>query len=100
MVSPFSLVSVAEAARVDPVAFGKVLDPVISNIVNPIVMLMFAVAVLVFTYGAVQVIWRKYDAEAHKRGRNAMLMGLLGMLIMVSAWGIINLISNTVKDFQ
>ncbi len=94
-----SLFPTVEAAVVDATAFGNTLDPIITNIVSPIVKLMFAVAVVAFVYGVVQMIWHKNDAEAHSRGRIAMVGGLIGMFIMVSAWGIINLVANTVKQF-
>lgn len=86
-------------AAVDGDAFGKVLNPIISNIVNPVIELMFAVAVVVFTYGVFQMIWNKTDADAHTKGRNSMWGGVIGMFIMLSAWGIIYLIANTVKGF-
>ncbi len=91
---PFA--SVAYAA-VDSAAFGKAIDPIIKNIVNPLVGLMFAVAVVVFAYGIFQVIWNNEDGDARTRGKVSMWSGLLGMFIMVSAWGIIYLIANTVK---
>jgi zinc transporter ZupT len=84
-------------ADVNAEALGGVLNPIITHIVNPIVQLMFAVAVVVFTYGVFQMIWNKTDADGHTKGRNSMVGGLIGMFIMLSAWGIIYLISNTVK---
>lgn len=86
-------------AEVNAEALGGVLNPIITHIVNPIVQLMFAVAVVVFAYGVFQMIWNKTDADGHTKGRNSMLGGLIGMFIMLSAWGIINLIANTVKGF-
>lgn len=86
-------------AAVDAQALGGVLDPIITNIVDPIIELMFAVAVVVFAYGVFQMIWNKTDADGHTKGRNSMVGGIIGMFIMLSAWGIINLIANTVKGF-
>ncbi len=90
------LVSTAQAATNDE-ALGKVLGPIISHIIDPIIGLMFAVAVVVFAYGVFQVVWNKTDAESYSKGKASMWGGLIGMFIMVSAWGIIYLISNTVK---
>lgn len=92
-----SLVPTAEAA-VDSAAFGKVIEPIVKNVVNPLVGLVFAIAVVVFAYGVFQVIWNAEDGDARTRGKNAMWGGLIGMFIMVSAWGIIYLVSNTVKS--
>ena len=90
----FTLVPIAHAA-VDTTALGKVLDPIITNVIDPVVWLLFAVAVVVFAFGVFQMVWNKTDADAHKRGRYSMIGGVIGMFIMLSAWGIINLISAT-----
>jgi uncharacterized membrane protein len=87
------LVPTAHAAF-DATAFGKVVDPVITNIVNPVIMLLFAVGIVVFVYGVFQVVWG--GEEARQKGKMSMIGGIIGMFIMVSAWGIIRLISNTV----
>ena len=84
-------------AAIDAATFGKVLDPVISNILNPIVELMFAIALVVFTYGVVKYVWGSNDGEARTTAKNTILGGIIGMFIMLSAWGIVNLIASTVK---
>jgi len=91
------LFSVANA-KVDPAKLGSVLDPIISNIINPVIGLLFAVGVIVFAYGVFEMVWKGGDPEARETGRNHMIGGVIGMFIMVSAWGIINLISNTVSS--
>jgi hypothetical protein len=80
-------------------AFGKAIDPIITHIVNPVVMLAFAIGLLVFAFGVFELVWKSTDEEARTRGRTHMLYGTIGMLIMVSAWGIIRIVSNTVAGF-
>jgi hypothetical protein len=77
-------------------AFGRAIEPILTHIVNPIVMLLFALAVVVFVYGIIEMLARGDDADARATGKRHMLGGVLGMFIMVSAWGIINVIANTV----
>ena len=90
------IIPVSQAyAAVDSAALGKIIDPIISNIVYPIVELMFAIGVLVFAFGIFEMIMNGSDAEARTKGRNHMIGGIFGMFIMISAWGIIYLISNT-----
>ncbi|MEN9912982.1 MAG: hypothetical protein RLY66_390 [Candidatus Parcubacteria bacterium] len=89
------LVSTAYA-KVDANAFGNVLNPIISNIIQPVVGLMFAIAIVVFTYGVFQVVWGK--DESREAGKKSMIGGIIGMFIMTSAWGIIYVISNTVLE--
>ena len=86
-------------AAVDATLFGKTIDPVINNIVDPVIALMFAVGLIVFVYGVLQVVWGSEEGDARTRAKMSMLGGIIGMFIMLSAWGIIYLISNTVKTF-
>jgi zinc transporter ZupT len=81
-------------------AFATVINPIITNVVNPLVEFAFAIALVVFVYGVVQMVIHSTDAEAHKNGKASMLSGIIGMTIMFSAWGIIYIISNTVKSFN
>jgi uncharacterized membrane protein len=92
-----SIISIARAA-VDSAQLGNVLNPIISNIVNPVVWLMFGVAVVVFTYGVLKMVIKGSDPEARKSGQMSILGGLVGMFIMLSAWGIIYMVANTVNQ--
>lgn len=66
------------------------------NILNPIVLLLFAAALVYFLWG-VFVFIRDYDNEdARGIGARHMLWGIIGMFIMVSAFGIMNLIARTI----
>ena len=85
-------------AAVDMTAFGKVMSPIFANIINPVIGLMFALAVVVFGYGIFEMIWKGGDPDARAVGRNHMIGGVIGMFIMLSAWGIINLLSNTISS--
>ncbi|MDE1975074.1 MAG: hypothetical protein KGI49_00990 [Patescibacteria group bacterium] len=90
---------IANAATIDAATFGKVLDPIITNVVNPIVELMFAVALLAFAYGVLQVVMNSADSEAHAKGKASIFWGIVGMFIMFSALGIIHIIAGTVGQF-
>ncbi len=50
---------------------------------------MFSVALLYFVYGVVQFIANAGDDKAREPAKNAILWGIVGMLIMVSTFGII-----------
>lgn len=92
-----SMFSISTAYAADPEGFGRVVEPIITNIIYPVVGLLFAVGVVVFAYGVFEMIWKGNDPKAREQGRNHMLGGVIGMFIMVSAWGFIYLVSNTVK---
>jgi len=91
------LVPIANAAGLDVTSFGNAVSPIISNIISPIIALMFAVALVVFVYGGVMMIIKGDDAEARSNSKKALVGGIIGMFIMLSAWGFIYLIANTVK---
>jgi len=84
-------------AQVDATAFGNVVNPIITNIVDPVIELMAAVGILVFVFGVVEMIINANDPDARGKGQQHMLYGFIGMVIMLSAWGIIYIISNTIK---
>ena len=86
-------------AQVDATAFGNVVNPIITNIVDPVIELMAAVGILVFVFGVVEMIINANDPDARGKGQRHMIYGFIGMVIMLSAWGIIYIISNTVKGF-
>ncbi len=79
-------------------SFASVIDPIIRNIVDPVVELMFAVALIVFVWGVVEMLMKAGDAEGRATGKRHLFGGIIGMFIMMSAWGIIYLISNTVAQ--
>jgi len=99
MSGAFTIVPVAHAAALSA-AFETAFDPIVINIIKPLVILAFAVAMVVFVWGVVQMVTHEVDAEAHKHGRWSMVGGLAGLLIMSSAWAIINIVRNTVSGFK
>ncbi len=64
-------------------------------IVNPLIFLMFAAALAVFLWGVIQFIGSSDSEEGRNTGKRHILWGIIGMFIMVSAFGIINIIVNT-----
>lgn len=61
---------------------------------NTIVPLIFAIAFVVFLWGVVKFFIIGKDSEIDKESaRNYMLWGIGGFVLMVSIWGIVNLIA-------
>lgn len=101
MVLDFSLVNEAQAVDTTvSTALGNVLRPIITNIVDPILLLLFSVAVVVFVYSVLQLVLKPNDADARDNAKRSMMYGAIGMAIMLSAWGIVNFVANTVKGFN
>ena len=64
-------------------------------ILNPLISLVFAVAALVFFYGIFQFIRSQTSDAKREEGKRKIFYGLIGMFIMLSAYGIIRLVLNT-----
>ena len=91
----------AYAATTDTTAaFASVVDPIIKNVVDPLIMLAFAVAVFMFVWGVFQMFSNGDDPTARSTGRSHMIWGIVGIAIMLSAWGIMYFISNTLGEFR
>ena len=86
-----------------PVAAGLV-GGLATYVVNPLLLLLFAVGFLVFIWGVVEFLFdinvRGGGGEGNSKnnGKQHMLWGLAGMFIMSAAWGILTLISCTVAQ--
>ena len=73
----------------------ELLNKINALIINPIIILAFAVALLVFFWGLVQFIMSETADAKRKDGSKKIIYGLLGMFVMLSAYGIIRLILDT-----
>ncbi len=69
---------------------------IINTINNVIVPVLFAVAFIVFLWGAFTTfILGANEADAKEKGKNLMLYGLIGFFVMVSIWGLVNLMTGS-----
>ncbi len=64
-------------------------------ILNPFIALMFGVALIIFLWGVFQYLWGGDSEEARKTGGLHILWGVVGLAIMLSAFGILNLALGT-----
>ena len=61
-----------------------------------LVPVLFAVAFIVFLYGVFKkYIWSRGDETAVEEGHKLILWGLVAFVVMISLWGLVNVISNT-----
>ena len=74
------------------------LDRIKVNVVNPIIGLLFGVAFLYFLWGVIQFI--QADDKTRDVGKQHIIYGLIGLFIMVSAFGLTNFIIESIKSLQ
>ena len=83
-----------------PQAVQNFMASVMTEIVNPLLGLIFALALLYFVYGLFVFILNANTPAKREEGRQHLLWGVIGMLIMVSVFSIIKLALNTFKVQQ
>lgn len=84
------------------VSFAQVTDVktagqlIVSTINNVLVPVIFAVAFMVFLWGAFDVfILGANNEEVKEKGKNLMLWGLIGFFVMISVWGLVGILTST-----
>jgi len=86
----------AHAAISDSVA--DLMDRILDNIINPLIGFIFVLALLYFVWGVVRFIMnRDSNSDKANEGKSHMLWGIVGMFIMLSVFGIMHLIVNTLQ---
>ncbi len=75
----------------------NLINKVITGILNPLIGLMFVVAIAFFIWGIVEFIWNAGNEEKRTTGKQHIIWGLVGLLIMSAVWGIMAIIKNFVQ---
>jgi heme/copper-type cytochrome/quinol oxidase subunit 4 len=81
-----------------PANFGEIggfISTIMEFINNTLIPLVFALALLMFIWGMFQFfIMGGSDEGKQEQGKSLMLYAIAGFVLMVSVWGIVNMISN------
>ena len=96
VLSVFALPLVSLAATVNNLSdVGSFIINTINNILVPII---FAIAFIVFVWGAFQTfIMGATNDTAKEKGKELMLWGLIVFFVMVSIWGLVNILTGTIS---
>ncbi len=85
------------------VAYASV-DSFIANvnkeIINPLILLLFALALAYFIYGVFEFIGNQNNDEKKTAGKRHMLWGVIGLTIMMGVWTILGVILNTFPNIK
>ncbi|MCC6323639.1 hypothetical protein IT400_02500 [Candidatus Nomurabacteria bacterium] len=76
-------------------SLGGILDYGTCLIVQSIVPLLFALAIVGFIWGVIQMVINPEDAEKRKQGKQFMVWGIIALFVMVSVWWLVQIVSNT-----
>ena len=68
---------------------------VVTYIIDPALLVIFALGFLLFVYGLVEFLWKLNEGGESHEGKQHMVWGIVGMLIMISVYGILDIIDNT-----
>jgi hypothetical protein len=94
-VTAFALPLVASAAINNISDVGSFVISLINNVLVPV---LFAVAFIVFLWGAFTTFILGHASEdTKKKGTSLMLWGLIGFFVMISIWGLVNILTGSVN---
>lgn len=87
------LFAFAQVQATNVSTLGQGLIGLINNVAVP---LLFALAFIVFIWGVFQYfIAGGHDEEKRETGKSLMLWGIIGFFVMVSVWGLVNILRGT-----
>lgn len=66
-----------------------------TEIINPIILLLFALALVYFLYGVFEFIASEASDEKKTIGKDHMIWGIIGLTVMIGVWFILGLILDT-----
>lgn len=88
----FGIIPVAEADIV------TLMGSINRVIINPLIVFLFALAVVYFVYGLVRYLLTPENEEIRTSSKSHMLWGIFGMFIMIAVFGIMNVLLKTVGE--
>lgn len=75
-------------------ALNTFINAVEQQIINPLIILVTIIALVIFFWGIVQYIQNAANDEKRKQGQQAMIWGIVGLVIIFGAIAIVNIIKN------
>ena len=90
-----SFINIAHASATNGESLNQFISNVNDMIIKPLILFLFALAVLFFVYGVVEFLFNQEDEKKKTEGKSHMMYGILGIVIMMSAFTLMNMLMNT-----
>ena len=89
--TPIAYAAIApDTSYVPPVVYA-----IIKHVINPLILLLFVAAFVVFMWGIFQFLANLEDDSKRSQGKQHMLWGLVGIFIMMAVFAIMNMVVGT-----
>lgn len=75
--------------------FAELIDKIVFTVIDPLLFLVSALALLYFILGVTKYIYHSGDAEKRSEGYQMMIYGIIALFVMVSVWALVGVLSNT-----
>lgn len=75
--------------------FKDVIRLIVNDILNPLIVVIIGIAFLVFIWGLTKYISKSDNEAEQQKARSIMIYGILALFVMVSAWGLVRILTNT-----
>ncbi len=69
----------------------NIVNKVTTEIINPVIEVLFGLAIAIFFWGVIEFIWNSGSEEKRTTGKQHMIWGLVGLFIMTAVAGIIEI---------
>ena len=66
-----------------------------AEIINPLIIFLFALALVYFLYGVLEFFMNQENEEKRTASKKHMLWGIVGLTIMMGVWAILGMIIST-----
>ncbi len=66
------------------------------TIINPLIMFLFALAMVYFLWGVFEFILNQDNEEMKTTGKSHMFWGVVGLTVMMSVWAILGILQSTI----
>jgi uncharacterized membrane protein YidH (DUF202 family) len=83
----------------ETIAYAKSFDEVVGSInktiLNPLIQFSFIIAFVVFAWGVMEYLRNANNPTEREKGQKHMIWGIIGLVIMLGVYGIMNILINT-----